>query len=148
MPKKEKIKLALFTPGSATQKKELPYYTERISAGFPSPAEDHIEKKLDLNELVIKHPAASYFVKVTGDSMKNSGINDGDILVVDRSLSPGDNDIVIAVLDGELTVKRVKRSRKELYLAPENPEFEPIKITPEMDLTVWGVVTAVIHRLK
>ncbi|MBF0216932.1 MAG: translesion error-prone DNA polymerase V autoproteolytic subunit [Candidatus Omnitrophica bacterium] len=138
----------MFKPGDATQKKELPFYTDRISAGFPSPAEDHIEKKLDLNELVIKHPSASYFVKVTGDSMKNSGINDGDVLVVDKSLSAVDNDIVIAVLNGELTVKRVKRSRKDLFLVPENPEFEPIKITPEMDLIVWGVVTAVIHRLK
>lgn len=95
---------------------KIPLFVEKISAGFPSPADDYIDKKIDLNEFLIKHPAATFFVRVVGDSMINAGIHAGDILVVDRALEPADNKIIIAVLDGELTVKRIKK--KEKYALP------------------------------
>lgn len=127
--------------------KELPLFTARISAGFPSPADDYIDRKLDLNEYLIKHPAATFFVRVQGDSMIDAGIHSGDILIVDRAVEPVDNKIVIAVLYGELTVKRIKKTKTKLTLLPENPSFKPIEVTPEMGLEVWGVVTHVIHSL-
>jgi DNA polymerase V len=126
---------------------ELPLFTARISAGFPSPADDYIDRKLDLNDYLIKHPAATFFVRVDGDSMINAGIHSGDILIVDRAIEPADNKIVIAVLYGELTVKRIKKTKTKLVLLPENPAFKPIEVTPEMGLEVWGVVTHVIHNL-
>ena len=123
----------------------LPLFDAKISAGFPSPADDYIDKRLDLNEFLIKHPAATFFVRVSGDSMIEAGIHSGDILVVDRAVEPGDNMVVVALLDGEFTVKRIKIIKKEFYLIPENPDFPPIKITPDMHFEVWGVVTYVIH---
>ena len=129
-------------------KHEMPLFTAKISAGFPSPADDYIDKKIDLNEHLIKHPAATFFVRVVGDSMVNAGIHSGDILIVDRALEPADNKIIIAVLDGELTVKRVRKKKNKLYLIPENPDFDPLELTSEMNFEVWGVVTYVIHQVK
>jgi len=124
---------------------ELPLYLVHISAGFPSPAEDYIEGGLDLNRYLIKHPAASFYVRVTGDSMIGAGIHPGDLLLVDRSLEPRSSRVVIAVVNGELTVKRLYRRRGQLYLVPENPEYETLEITEAMEFQVWGVVTTVIH---
>ena len=118
-----------------------------VEAGFPSPAEDYIEGSLDLNKHLIKHPAATFFVRVSGDSMINAGIYPGDILIVDRSLEAIDKKIVIAVIDGELTVKRLKHRDNLLFLEPENEAYLPIKITKEMSFEVWGVVTNVIHKV-
>jgi DNA polymerase V len=118
-----------------------------ISAGFPSPADDFIDRKLDLNELLIQHPSATFFVRVAGSSMSGAGIQSGDILVVDRSLEPTDNKIIIAILNGELTVKRIRRRNARLFLLPENPAFQPIEITPDVQFEVWGIVTSVIHSL-
>ncbi len=126
---------------------ELPLFLESVSAGFPSPADDYLENKLDLNDHLIKNPAATFFVRVTGDSMIDAGIHSGDILVVDRSLIPKEGNVVIAVIDGELTVKRIHQDRNKIYLLPENRNFEPIEITTEMHFEVWGVVSYVIHRL-
>ncbi len=126
---------------------ELPLFVARISAGFPSPADDFIDKKLDLNEFLIKHPAASFFVRVEGDSMINAGIHSGDILIVDRAIEPSDNKIVIAILHGELTVKRIRKMDNKLYLVAENPDFKPIEVNEDMDFEVWGIVTHVIHPL-
>jgi DNA polymerase V len=126
---------------------ELPLFVARISAGFPSPADDFIDKKLDLNEFLIKHPAASFFVRVEGDSMINAGIHSGDILIVDRAIEPSDNKIVIAILHGELTVKRIRKMDNKLYLIAENPDFKPIEVNEDMDFEVWGIVTHVIHPL-
>lgn len=123
-----------------------PLYTSSVRAGFPSPADDYIEARLDLNSHLIKHPAASFFVTASGDSMKNAGIHSGDLLVVDKSIQPENNHIVIAALNGELTVKRLSRSGGRVCLMPENNEFEPIDISGEDDLVIWGVVTYVIHR--
>ncbi len=127
--------------------KELPLYSDLISAGFPSPAEDYIDKKLDLNEYLIKNRPATFLVKVNGNSMINSGIYDGDILVVDRSAEPANNKIVIGVIDGEFTVKRIIKKTKKLFLQPENENFKPIEITEDMDFKIWGIVTFAIHKL-
>jgi len=118
-----------------------------VPAGFPSPAEDYIEGKLDLNKHLIKHPAATFFVRVTGDSMINAGIHPGDILIVDRSLDPADKKVVIAVVDGELTVKRIRMIQDKIVLMPENANYEPLRIKEEMSFEIWGVVTNVIHSL-
>jgi DNA polymerase V len=123
----------------------LPLYMVAISAGFPSPAEDYVEGKIDLNRHLIKNPAATFLVRVTGDSMIGAGIHSGDVLVVDRSLEPTQHGIVIAVINGELTVKRICHERKRLYLMPENPNYPPILIDEGMELQVWGIVTNVIH---
>ena len=126
----------------------FPLFTERVSAGFPSPADDYIDKRLDLNELLIRHPSATFFVKVSGDSMKNAGIHSGDTLIVDRAETPGKESIIIAALDGELTVKRLIKKSGNFYLVPENPKYDPIKITGDMEFLVWGVVIHVIHTVR
>ena len=133
-----------FENGSAI---EIPLLGTKVSAGFPSPAQDYIEATLDLNQLLIKHPIATYFIKVEGFSMVEAGINPGDLLIVDRALAAENNKIVIAVLDGELTVKRLKITEGMYWLFPENKEYEPIPILEENDFSVWGVVTYVIHKL-
>ena len=119
-----------------------------VYAGFPSPAEDHLDLDLDLNEHLIKHPAATFYVYAKGDSMINSGIHDGDLLIVDRSLNPGLKSIVIAVINGEFTVKRIKKINKELYLMPDNDSYKPIQITKDMNFQIWGIVTYTIHKTK
>ena len=119
-----------------------------VYAGFPSPAEDHLDLDLDLNEHLIKHPAATFYVYAKGDSMINSGIHDGDLLIVDRSLNPGLKSIVIAVINGEFTVKRIRKINKELYLMPDNDAYKPIQITKDMNFQIWGIVTHTIHKTK
>lgn len=122
-------------------------FSSSVSAGFPSPADDHIENQLDLNEHFIRNPAATFCVRATGDSMIGAGILPGDILVVDRSLEAAHSAIVIAVVDGELTVKRLHRKDGELALCPENPAYQPIRISSEMELVIWGVVSGVMRKL-
>ncbi len=123
-----------------------PLFTGGVSAGFPSPAEDHIDQRLDLNNLLIQHPAATFFVRVSGESMKDAGINHGDILIVDRSLEATSGRIVIAIVNGELTVKRFIQDSVSCQLAAANPDYPPVAITDETDFRVWGVVTSVIHQ--
>ncbi len=118
-----------------------------VSAGFPSPADDYIEDKLDLNKYLVKHPAATFFVKVTGDSMIGAGIHHGDILIVDRSLDPVDKKVVIAVVEGELTVKRIRTGNGRVALVPENDAYKPLNIKDGMSFEIWGVVTNVIHSV-
>ncbi|WP_035076090.1 LexA family protein [Maridesulfovibrio zosterae] len=125
---------------------EIPFFLSGVSAGFPSPADDYIDKKMDLNDHLIKHPAATFFVRAYGDSMRDANITSGDILIVDRSLDALHNSIVIAVLDGELTVKRLKLKDRGIYLAPENPDYPLLEITEETSFEVWGVVTYIIHK--
>lgn len=124
----------------------FPLYQHAISAGFPSPAEDEMEV-LDLNELLIKRPSATFFLRVSGSSMIKAGIHDRDILIVDRSLEPVNGKVVIAAVNGELTVKRLRKEGHRLQLVAENDAYAPIDITEEMDFRIWGVVTAVIHTL-
>lgn len=131
----------------ATAEKLPPFASGSVSAGFPSPADDYIDGKLDLNEYLVKHPAATFFVRAIGESMIGAGIHPGDILIVDRSLEAANNRVIIAVLNGELTVKRFHESGGRLYLLPENDRYEPIALTKDTDFEVWGVVTSVIHPL-
>jgi DNA polymerase V len=137
---------AVFCPDQSTEWAR-PLFLAAVSAGFPSPAEDYIEGRLDLNKHLIKHPAATFFVRVAGDSMTGAGIHPGDILVVDRALEPRDASVVIAVVDGELTVKRLSRRDGRLYLVPDNSLYQPLEILEAMEFEVWGVVTSVIHSL-
>lgn len=123
-----------------------PLFTSVVRAGFPSPADDHLERDLDLHELLITHPAATYYVRLSGDSMKDAGLYDGDILVVDRSLEPAHGNIVVAVVDGEFTVKRLYRKGGQIQLKPENALYSPIMITQESNLVVWGVVTGSVRQ--
>lgn len=134
----------LYTPDSST-KLRLPLYMQPVSAGFPSPAEDYIEGKLDLNRYLVKHPAATFFVRVVGDSMIDAGIHPKDMLIVDRAILPTNGKIVIAVVNGELTVKRLRQVKEKLWLMPDNSNYQPLQISAEMDFLIWGVVTTVIH---
>ena len=119
-----------------------------VYAGFPSPAEDHFDLDLDLNEHLVKHPSATFYVYAKGDSMINAGINDGDLLIVDRSLNPGLKSVVIAIIDGEFTVKRISTIDQKLYLIADNDFYKPIKITEDMNFQIWGIVTHTIHKTK
>lgn len=123
----------------------IPLMSSSIEAGFPSPAEDYIEEQLDINELVVQHPAATFFVRVQGDSMRDANIHSGDILVVDRSLNPTSGKIVVAVINGDFTVKRLLIEKGNIYLMPENPKFPRIKVS-DTDFQIWGVVTYIIHK--
>lgn len=125
----------------------LSLFSSLIAAGFPSPAQDYVEQTLDLNELCIKHPAATFFVKVQGDSMIDAGIFSGDILVVDRSLQPAHGDIVVAAVNGEFTVKQLQLC-PVVQLLPRNALFSPIAINDESELNIFGVVTNVVKKLK
>ena len=126
---------------------EVPMYSNRVAAGFPSPADDYLEDKIDLNQYLVKHPAATFLVRASGESMINAGIFPDDILVVDRSLKAEDGKVVIAVVDNELTVKRYRKRGKNIVLEPENEAYDPIIISEESEAFVWGVVTNVIHNL-
>lgn len=117
-----------------------------VEAGFPSPAEDHIETTLDINDLLIEHPAATFFVRVAGDSMIDAGIHAGDVLVVDRSKTAIDGTIVIALVNGEYTVKRLSIKKGVVTLCPENPDYEPIQLFGLDELIVWGVVTGLARQ--
>lgn len=123
----------------------LPLFISAVEAGFPSPADSEMDGELDLNELLIKHPSATFFVRVSGSSMVNAGIHHNDILVVDRSLEPTPGKIVVAAVNGELTVKRLRKIGDKILLVAENGMFPPIEITADMEMRVWGVVTNVIH---
>ena len=125
----------------------LPLYLTPVAAGFPSPAEDYLDRRLDLHSHLVRNEAATFFLRAHGESMINAGIHDGDLLVVDRAEAAAHNRVVIAALDGELTVKRLVRRGDRVLLAPENPEYPEIDITEHEYVHVWGVVTYVIHKL-
>ncbi|MFA5699840.1 MAG: translesion error-prone DNA polymerase V autoproteolytic subunit [Desulfuromonas sp.] len=125
----------------------IPMFADHVEAGFPSPAQDYVDQKMDLNELCIRHPAATFFVRVSGDSMLEGGIHDGDVLIVDGALQARHGDIVIACLDDSLTVKRLEL-QPETRLVPMNKAYQPIPIHPDVGTTIVGVVTNVIHSLR
>ncbi|HIF88351.1 MAG TPA: translesion error-prone DNA polymerase V autoproteolytic subunit [Candidatus Thioglobus sp.] len=133
-------------PSDNAEEVFTPIFTSRVQAGFPSPADDHLEDSLDLNTHLIQHKESTFFVKAQGESMLDAGIHQGDILVVDKSLTPKSGKIVIAVVDGEFTVKRLHKYKGIITLKAENPEFEDIKIEGATELIIWGVVTSVIHQ--
>lgn len=129
----------------ANGRQALPLFSCAVAAGFPSPADDHLEGSLDLNEHLVRHPSATFFVRVSGDSMIRAGIHDDDILVVDRSLEPRHGKIIIAAVDGQLTVKRLYQRNGVTRLMPENEAYSPIEIGEDAAMVIWGVVTSVIH---
>lgn len=134
-----------WVPDASASSQVLPLFSHRVTAGFPSPADDYIDQRLDLNEHLVDHPAATFYVRVQGDSMTGANIHDGDMLVVDRALEPVDGKIVIASVNGELTVKRLKIENEGAWLIPENPDYPPLKISEGLDCVIWGVVAHVIH---
>ncbi len=127
-------------------RREVPFMGGCVVAGFPSPAEQYVERPLDLNEQLVARPAATYFVRAEGDSMEGAGIRSGDLLVVDRSLEPVNGAVVIACVDGEFTVKTLRKGRGWVRLEAANPAYQYIRFSRGMELRVFGVVTAVIHR--
>ncbi|ARM30895.1 LexA family transcriptional regulator [Prosthecochloris sp. HL-130-GSB] len=127
---------------------DVPLASTDISAGFPSPADDYLDVSLDLNKELIRHPQATFYGRVKGSSMIDAGIQDGDILVIDKAVEPSDGDIAICYLDGEFTVKRIDRKGGALYLMPANDEFEPVRVSRDSSFLVWGVVTYIIHKAR
>jgi DNA polymerase V len=139
------ITAPLLFPSKCPQTLALPLFTGKVAAGFPSPADDYVEKTLDLNELLVQKPAATFFVRAQGESMLGAGIHPNDILVVDRSLEAVPGKIVICALNGELVVKRLKHQAGQWLLASENPYYPDICLNEDLDMVIWGVVTNVIH---
>ncbi|WP_455379855.1 LexA family protein [Acidihalobacter prosperus] len=137
----------IFRPQSSEKNLELPLFASRIPAGFPSPADDYVEDMLDLEKLLIRHPAATFYLRVSGDSMSDAAIMSGDILVVDRSVDPAHGRIVVASIDNELTVKRLHKRKNRIALLPENSAYQPIEITQETEVVIWGVVTGIVRQV-
>ena len=136
--------LEIFKPDISSNV-ELPYADGGIQAGFPSPAQDYISESLDLNREIVRHPASTFYGKVSGDSMIDEGIEPGDLLVIDRSLEPVDGDLAVCCLDGEFTLKRIRLRPDVVWLIPSNEAFDPILVTPDHRFEIWGVVT---HTIK
>jgi DNA polymerase V len=144
MPKKKN--LTVHPMASTANIEQVPLAASSVQAGFPSPAGDYMDSALDLHQLVVKNPPATFFVRVEGESMLGARIEPGDILVVDRSLTPSSGKIVIAILNGEFTVKRIRLEGGKIFLEAENPAFSEIAISEGSDFQVWGVVTYVVHK--
>lgn len=138
--------LTFFTPETSNDSGAL-FFDTGISAGFPSPADDFKQQRISLDKELIKNKEATFFARVNGQSMIGAGLDDNDLLVIDRSLEPKHNRIAVCFLDGEFTVKRLKVVNNGVWLQPENPDYEPIKITEENDFIIWGIVTNVIKKV-
>lgn len=126
----------------------IPLFTATVEAGFPSPADDHLERSIDLNEELIRNTAATYCVRVHGESMRDAGIHAGDVLVVDRSVTPADKQIVVAMIDGDFTVKRFRKYGSKIFLEAANADFPSIQIGENQELVIWGSVTYIIHQAR
>ena len=140
-------KLTFFLPDDSVSEGQQ-FVTSGIKSGFPSPAADFEENKISLDKIVVKNKETTFYAKASGNSMIGAGIDDGDILVIDRSLEPTNNKIAVCFIDGEFTVKRIKKDNDEVYLMPENSNYKPIKIEAENELIIWGIVTYAIKKLK
>ena len=138
--------LHFFQPDKEHQK-TLHWAQEGISAGFPSPADDFKELRISIDQEVVRNEAATFYARVSGESMQGAGLDDGDLLVIDRSLEPKDNKIAVCFIDGEFTVKRLKVEADCIYLIPENKKYPPLKVTEENELIIWGIVTYVVKKL-
>jgi DNA polymerase V len=139
-------KIQFFIPDTENSM-NMPFVSSGIKAGFPSPAADFDEVRISLDQMVVKNKSATFYAKASGNSMIGAGIADGDVLVIDRSLEPANNKIAVCFIDGEFTVKRIKIEKDSVYLAPENEDFEPIKITESNELVIWGIVTYVLKKI-
>jgi DNA polymerase V len=137
--------LELYRPDRTTPQ-YFTLFSYRIPAGFPSPADDHLDKKIDLNEHLVQNPAATFFIKVSGDSMIDCNIHDGDVLIVDRSVEASEGNIIVGLVDGEFTVKCFSKRNGKVYLQPANPKYKPLEITEGMEFSIWGVVVYVVHK--
>jgi DNA polymerase V len=137
----------MFSPALAPRRVPIPLFATRIAAGFPSPADDYVEARLDLNELLVQRQEATYFLRVKGDSMLGAGIHPGDLIVVDRSIEAEDGHVVVAEVDGELTVKRLRWLADLPELHPENPAYPVIRFKEGQELRIWGVVTSAVHSV-
>jgi DNA polymerase V len=137
----------LLKQGRALEAEGVPFYESRVSAGSPLPAEDY-HNKVNLHQHLVKNPEQTFVVTATGDSMTGAGINHQDLLIVDRSITPKTGDIIVAAVDGDVTVKRFHSHAEGVTLMPENSDFEPIAITAEREFHIWGVVTSIIHRIR
>ena len=140
-------KLTLFLPKETSENEGVIFMDIGISAGFPSPADDFRETRISLDEELIKNKEATFFAKVSGQSMIGAGLDDNDLLVIDRSISPTNNKIAVCFLDGEFTVKRLRVEKEEVWLQPENPNYPIIKITEDNNFLIWGIVTNVIKKV-
>lgn len=143
---KNKTEALIIYPVDTESNMPLPYADQGIRAGFPSPAQDYMELAIDLNKELIKHPASTFYGRVVGDSMKDEGIEDGDILVIDKSLELLNNDLAVCFVDGEFTVKRVRLDSDSIWLIPSNANYQPIRVTEDNDFLVWGIVTYTIKK--
>lgn len=126
---------------------ELPYVDDGIAAGFPSPANDYLDLSLDLNKALVKNPSSTFYARVKGHSMKDEGITDGDMLIIDKSLEPTNGATAVCFIDGEFTLKKIRIDKDRVWLIPANPEFSPIEVTAENDFLVWGIVIYVIKKV-
>ena len=142
----KKDKLKIYQPDTATDR-EIPVAGSGVHAGFPSPAEDHIEGRLDLNKLAVTHPDATFFARVEGDSMKDDCIEDGDLLVIDKSLKPEDGNVVVSYLDGEFTLKSIQIKKGKIYIVPANEKYKVLEVSDDTDFRVWGVVRYVLKKV-
>ena len=143
---KETKNLTFYVPDTSYEM-ELTFVEGGITAGFPSPADDFKEVRISLDKTLVKNGDATFYARVRGQSMINAGIDDGDLLIVDKSLEPQNNKIAVCFLDGEFTVKRLKVEKNVIFLMPENADYKPIKVTQDNELVIWGVVTYVIKRV-
>ena len=141
------MRIPIRLPAESPGRVYLSLFGHRVAAGFPSPADDYVEDRLDLNELLIQHQEATYFLRVKGDSMVGAGIHPGDLLVVDRAIHAQDGHVVVAEVNGELTVKRLRQVAGVPELHPENPVYPVIRFQEGEDLRIWGVVTSAVHRV-
>lgn len=141
------LRVVGMAPETVPDGERLPLYLAPVHAGFPSPADDYVDRRINLHRLLVRNPEATFFLRATGESMLGAGIHDGDLLVVDRAAEAGHRRIVIAAVNGELTVKRLLRRKGRVLLAPEHPDYPEIDITEREYVHIWGVVTYVIHKL-
>lgn len=142
------MSLSTLVPFEKRTSLKLPLVSASVEAGFPSPADDHLERGIDLNEELIRNPAATFLVRVKGESMRDAGIHSGDTLIVDKSVSPAERQIVVAMIDGEFTVKRFRKRNGKIFLEAANSSFAPIEVDENQELTIWGAVTYIIHQAR
>ena len=138
--------LEFYTPDE-TQSLDIVLAQTGISSGFPSPADDFRDNKISLDRVLVKNKEATFYAKVSGQSMIGAGLDDGDLLVVDKSLEPEHNKIAVCFIDGEFTVKRLQVTKEGVFLLPANPAYEPIQVTEDNNFQIWGIVTHVIKRM-
>jgi|TARA_B110000902_G_scaffold165768_1_gene189270 DNA polymerase V len=143
---RRKKEIVFFKPNTDAFQ-EMPLAQNGVSAGFPSPADDFKELRISIDQEVVKNAEATFYARVAGESMQGAGLDDGDLLVIDRSKDPQDNNIAVCFIDGEFTVKRLKVEADCMYLMPENSKYKPIRVTEENELIIWGVVTFVVKKV-